>query len=65
MTLKCQLFHRVLSVVINKKGGKRMTQHLHILIVAGQWFATDSKGKWLTAQETAQAIATGATYEFV
>ena len=36
--------------------------HLSIRIIAGGWYATDSKGKWLTAQETAQAVADGATY---
>jgi hypothetical protein len=40
-------------------------QHLYIKIVQGQWYATDLNGKWLTAQETAEAIANGATYEFV
>ena len=40
--------------------------HLYIKIVAlGQWYATDLNGNWLTAQQTAQAIANGATYEFV
>ena len=41
-----------------------MKQHLYIKIVNGQWFATDLNGVWLTAQQTAQAIADGATYEF-
>ena len=40
-------------------------QHLYIKIVQGQWYAFDLNGKWLTAQETAQAIASGATYEVV
>ncbi len=39
--------------------------HLYIKIVNGQWYATDLDGKHLTAQETAKAIASGTTYEFV
>ena len=42
-----------------------MEAHLYIKIVGGQWYATDLDGKWLTSQETAQAIENGATYEFV
>jgi len=40
-------------------------RHLYIKIVEGQWYATDLDGNRLTAQQTAQAIADGATYEFV
>ena len=41
-----------------------LKQHLYIKVVQGRWYATDLNGKWLTAQETAQAIADGATYKF-
>jgi hypothetical protein len=44
---------------------KTKKQHLYIKIVQGQWYATDLSDKWLTKEETAKAIADGATYEFV
>ena len=44
---------------------RRGKLHLYIKIAAGRWYATDLNGHWFSAQETAQAIAKGATYEFV
>ena len=63
--LKAKLDRICTDCITKERGGKNMGSHLYIKIVDGRWFATDLDGKWLTAQETAQAIATGATYEFV
>ena len=42
-------------------------QHLRIQIIekSKQWYATTINGEKLTAQQTADAIKSGASYEFV
>ena len=44
---------------------EKIPNQLYIKVTDSQWYATDPKGKHLTAQQTAQAIAKGATYKFV